>query len=111
MCKFSLKVFIKLSEMLLDLSTLFEKIYFVEMLKIAGKTFYKRKGENTNFMADKMFENNQVSIIGEIVSDFQLNHEVYGEGFIYYGGFGQKAFRLHGLYSGDGVREAYRCGG
>lgn len=41
MCKFSLKVFIKLSEMLLDLSTLFEKIYFVEMLKIAGKTFYK----------------------------------------------------------------------
>ena len=50
-------------------------------------------------MADKMFENNQVSIIGEIVSDFQFR------------GFGQKAFRLHGLYSGDGVREAYQCGG
>lgn len=32
-------------------------------------------------MADKMFENNQVSIIGEIVSDFQFSHEVYGEGF------------------------------
>ena len=32
-------------------------------------------------MADKMFENNQVSIIGEIVSDFQYSHEVYGEGF------------------------------
>ena len=56
-------------------------------------------------MADKMFENNQVSIIGEIVSDFQFSHEVYD------GGFGQKAFRLHGLYSGDGVREAYQCGG
>ena len=26
-------------------------------------------------MADKMFENNQVSIIGEIVSDFQFSHE------------------------------------
>lgn len=32
-------------------------------------------------MADKMFENNQVSIIGEIVSDFEYSHEVYGEGF------------------------------
>ena len=32
-------------------------------------------------MADKIFENNQVSIIGEIVSDFQYSHEVYGEGF------------------------------
>ena len=32
-------------------------------------------------MADKMFENNQVSIIGEIVSDFKYSHEVYGEGF------------------------------
>ena len=54
MCKFSLKVFKKLSEMLLDLSTLFEKIYFVEiyfveMLKIAGKTFYKRKGDKNSW--------------------------------------------------------------
>ena len=32
-------------------------------------------------MSDKMFENNQVTIIGEIVSDFQYSHEVYGEGF------------------------------
>ena len=32
-------------------------------------------------MADKMFENNQVSIVGEIVSDFEYSHEVYGEGF------------------------------
>ena len=31
-------------------------------------------------MADKMFENNQVTIIGEIVSDFVFSHEVYGEG-------------------------------
>jgi primosomal replication protein N len=33
------------------------------------------------FMADKMFENNQVTIMGEIVSDFMYSHEVYGEGF------------------------------
>ena len=26
-------------------------------------------------MADKMFENNQVSIIGEIVSDFHFSHD------------------------------------
>lgn len=32
-------------------------------------------------MTDKMFENNQVSIVGEIVSDFRYSHEVYGEGF------------------------------
>lgn len=32
-------------------------------------------------MADKIFENNQVSIVGEIISDFRFSHEVYGEGF------------------------------
>ena len=32
-------------------------------------------------MADKIFENNQVSIVGTIVSDFRYSHEVYGEGF------------------------------
>lgn len=32
-------------------------------------------------MADKVLENNQVSIVGEIVSDFEFSHEVYGEGF------------------------------
>ena len=31
-------------------------------------------------MADKLFENNQVTMIGEIVS-FEFSHEVYGEGF------------------------------
>ena len=39
----------------------------------------ERKGEK--FMADKIFENNQVSMVGEIVSDFTFSHEVYGEGF------------------------------
>ena len=32
-------------------------------------------------MADKILENNQVSMVGEIISDFQYSHEVYGEGF------------------------------
>ena len=30
-------------------------------------------------MADKLFENNQVTMIGEIVSEFEFSHEVYGE--------------------------------
>lgn len=32
-------------------------------------------------MGDKIFENNQVAIAGEIVSGFTFSHEVYGEGF------------------------------
>ena len=32
-------------------------------------------------MADKIFENNQVTVTGEIVSDFRYSHEVFGEGF------------------------------
>ena len=32
-------------------------------------------------MADKIFENNQVIIMGEIVSEFQYSHEVFGEAF------------------------------
>ena len=33
------------------------------------------------FMGEKVYENNQVSLIGEIVSGFTFSHEVYGEGF------------------------------
>ncbi|MEG1457666.1 MAG: single-stranded DNA-binding protein [Acetivibrio sp.] len=32
-------------------------------------------------MTDKVFDNNQVSIAGEVVSGFQFSHEVFGEGF------------------------------
>lgn len=32
-------------------------------------------------MADKIFENNQVTMTGEIISDFRYSHEVFGEGF------------------------------
>ena len=44
-----------------------------------------KKGEQDN-MSDyvqqpKFIENNQVQIMGEILSDFSFSHEVYGEGF------------------------------
>lgn len=32
-------------------------------------------------MTDKVFDNNQVSIAGEVISDFTFSHEVFGEGF------------------------------
>lgn len=32
-------------------------------------------------MTDKVIENNRVSIIGEVISDFEFSHEVFGEGF------------------------------
>ena len=32
-------------------------------------------------MADKIIENNQVSITGKIVTGFTFSHQVYGEGF------------------------------
>lgn len=32
-------------------------------------------------MTDKVFDNNQVSIAGEVVSEFEFSHDVFGEGF------------------------------
>ncbi|MBQ7360425.1 MAG: single-stranded DNA-binding protein [Lachnospiraceae bacterium] len=32
-------------------------------------------------MTDKVIENNQVRVMGEIVSDFSFSHEIFGEGF------------------------------
>ena len=32
-------------------------------------------------MTDKVFDNNQVVIAGEVVSDFAYSHDVFGEGF------------------------------
>ena len=40
-----------------------------------------QKEGRTCSMADKVIENNQVSMIGEIVSEFTFSHEVFGEGF------------------------------
>ena len=35
----------------------------------------------TGVMTDKIIENNQVSIMGKIISGFVFSHEVFGEGF------------------------------
>ena len=32
-------------------------------------------------MTDKVIENNQVTIMGEVVSEFTFSHEIFGEGF------------------------------
>jgi hypothetical protein len=32
-------------------------------------------------MTDKIYDNNQVSVAGEVVSEFEFSHEVFGEGF------------------------------
>ncbi len=32
-------------------------------------------------MTDKVIENNQVTVMGEIISDFAFSHEIFGEGF------------------------------
>lgn len=32
-------------------------------------------------MTDKVFDNNQVNIAGEVISDFTFSHDVFGEGF------------------------------
>ena len=32
-------------------------------------------------MVDNVIDNNKVSVIGEIVSEFRFSHEVFGEGF------------------------------
>ena len=32
-------------------------------------------------MADKLFENNQVTIMGKVATEFSFSHEVFGEGF------------------------------
>lgn len=40
----------------------------------------RMKGEQS-FMTDKIIENNQVSIMGKIISGFVFSHEVFGEGF------------------------------
>lgn len=44
----------------------------------------KHDGERVgkeNKMTDKMIENNQVTIMGEIVGAFSFSHEIFGEGF------------------------------
>ena len=57
----------------------FREVSMGEGCKIEISHEEEEKGEI--FMTDKIFEYNQVHIIGEIASEFQFSHEVYGEGF------------------------------
>ena len=41
----------------------------------------REKERSRTSMTDKVFDNNQVSVAGEIVSEFKFSHEVFGEGF------------------------------
>ena len=41
----------------------------------------RKKRGVVHFMTDKVFDNNQVSVAGEVVSNFEFSHEVFGEGF------------------------------
>lgn len=47
---------------------------------IDRKNTAKRR-EKMKIMSDKVIENNQVTIMGEVVSAFTFSHEVFGEGF------------------------------
>ena len=42
---------------------------------------YRQEKGDFKFMSDKIIENNQVTIIGEVASEFTFSHEVFGEGF------------------------------
>ena len=44
-----------------------------------GKFLSVRKGKT--IMTEKVIENNQVTVMGEIVSGFTYSHEIFGEGF------------------------------
>jgi hypothetical protein len=52
---------------------------FTLHFKLIGVVRAKRRERYD--MADKVFDNNQVSIAGEIVSEFSFSHDVFGEGF------------------------------
>lgn len=52
----------------------------VDIDYIDRKNTAKRR-EKMKIMSDKVIENNQVTIMGEVVSAFTFSHEVFGEGF------------------------------
>lgn len=41
----------------------------------------KKRERSRTIMTDKILDNNQVSIAGEVISDFEYSHGVFGEGF------------------------------
>ena len=61
--------------------------------------------EGRTKMTDKVIETNQVTVMGEVVSDFSYSHEIYGEGF-YMVYETERQLRHH---TGDGLGETVRC--
>ena len=61
-------------------------MYLIVILKarLQDKRIEKKfsgKKEERSTMSEKVIENNKVSVIGEVVSEFKFSHEVFGEGF------------------------------
>ena len=54
-------------------------------------------------MADKIIENNQVSVMGRIATGFTFSHQVFGEGILHDGYPGKTSQRFGGQDPGDGV--------
>ena len=46
---------------------------------LVTKKFLYQEGR-TSKMTDKVIENNQVTVMGKIISDFTFSHEIFGEG-------------------------------
>ena len=60
-------------------------------------TIEQNEARQLKMMEDKVFDKNQVTIAGEIVSGFTYSHEVFGEGFYL---VDVKAFWLMGILTG-----------
>ena len=60
-------------------------------------------------MSEKMIENNKVSVIGEVVSEFTFSHEVFGEGFYIADAGSQPSERSGGRDSTHDFRTASGC--
>ena len=56
-------------------------------------------------MTDKVIENNQVTVMGEVVSDFSYSHEIYGEGFYMVDLRCMRLSDSFDIISGDGLGE------
>ena len=65
------------------------------------------KEGRTGVMTDKIIENNQVSIMGKIISGFVFSHEVFGEGFYMVDVSVQRLSESYGYHSGNDFGAAH----
>ncbi len=59
-------------------------------------------------MSEKVMENNNVSVIGEVVSGFTFSHEVFGEGFYLVDLAVKPSERSDGYHSAYDIRTTFR---